>query len=238
MILACLSSDPRMHDLFNRADFTPAQHVCYVASTLLWVVAYIQIARDATRYRWLGLPSAALVANLGWELVFSTVVTTRLGAFYVWGARAWLLFDAILFALLLKYGRRQVSNPLLVRHFTAIVTGAIAMWSAGIFAFVKEFHDVIGGFTGYILNVQMSALYVVEIVNHPMQRAYSMRVGVLKMLGTVVILLAELLAPSPSLFVLVLGPITLALDLAYVALIAQRERLAAAVGGAESGSGG
>ena len=89
--------------------------------------------------------------------------------------------------------------------------------------------------TGYILNVQMSALFLVEIVNRPTQRAYSMGVGVTKMFGTLVILLAELVAASPSLFVLVLGPITLALDLAYVALIAQRERLAVAVHGAAAG---
>jgi hypothetical protein len=224
-----------MHDLFNVSEFTPAQHACYIASTLLWVVAYIQIARDAIRYNWLGLPAAALVANFAWELVFSTVVTTRLGAFYVWGARAWLFFDVILFGLLLKYGRRQVRNPLVTRHFTPIVIAAIALWSVAIYAFVKDFRDVIGGFTGYILNVQMSALFLVEIVNRPTQRAYSLVVAITKMLGTAVILLAELLAPSPALFVLVLGPITLALDLAYVALIAQRERLAVTVQGAAGG---
>jgi hypothetical protein len=71
----------RMHDLFDLSEFTPAQHACYIASTLLWVGAYVQIARDAIRYQWLGLPAAALVANFGWEVVFSTVVTTRLGAF-------------------------------------------------------------------------------------------------------------------------------------------------------------
>jgi hypothetical protein len=219
-----------MHDLFNLADFTPAQHACYVASTLLWVIAYVQIARDAIRTKWLGMPAAALVGNLGWELVFSTVVTTRLGAFYVWGARAWLLFDALLFVLLLRYGRRQARNRLIARHFIALVCAGVAAWSAMILAFVREFHDDIGGFTGYVLNVQMSALFVLAIVSHPRQRAYSLGVGVAKMLGTAVILVAELLAPSPSLFVLVLGPITLALDLAYIGLVAARERLAAALG--------
>jgi hypothetical protein len=223
-----------MHDLFNLVEFTPAQHACYVASTVFRVLAYAQIARDALRYRWLALPAAALVANFGWELVFSTVITTRLGPFYVWGARAWLLFDAVLFVLLLRLGRRQVRNPLVARHFTAVVLGAIALWSAGIFAFVRELHDVIGGFTGYILNVQMSALFLVELANHPTQRAYSVSVGVLKMLGTVVVLAAELVAPAPSIFVLVLGPITLALDVAYIALLVRRDRLAVAL--AEAGS--
>jgi hypothetical protein len=225
-----------MHDLFNLTEFTPTQHAFYVASTVLWVLAYAQVARDAFRYRWLALPAAAVVANLGWEIVFSTVVTTRLGQFYVWGARAWLLFDAVLLALLLRLGPRQVRTHLVARNFTVVVLAGIALWSAGVFAFVREFHDVIGGFTGYILNIQMSALFLVDLANHPTQRAYSVSVGVLRMLGTVVILFAELVAPAPSLFVLVLGHITLGLDLTYIALLARRDRLALALEAARDGT--
>lgn len=210
---------------FNLAAYSAAQHAWYVADTLFWVLAYVLIAIQGFRHRFVGIPVAALAANLAWELLFSFVFETDLGPFYVWGARGWLAFDIVLVYLVLQHGPAQVHHPWLKARFKAIFVAVTASWLAVLYAFISEFHDSIGGYSGYILNLQMSALYIWLLLQYPMQPALSRSVAWSKGLGTAFIGAAELCAAKPSRFVLTAFVVTLLLDGIYLGLLQVRQRL-------------
>jgi len=216
---------PHQFDFINWSDYTELQIWLYIVDTIFWVVAYGLIIRDIFKHKFVGMPWVNVCSNLGWELMFSVVVASNLGVLFHWGGRLWLVADLVILYGLLKYGKQQVAHPWVRKHFYVLVVVQVAAWCALTLGIYRELRDVIGGITGYMLNVYMSAMYIVMLLRNPRQPAWSLSVAIAKMFGTFVIGVASFVGPTPEPFILVMCVVTLGLDLTYIGLLLKRKSL-------------
>jgi lipid-A-disaccharide synthase-like uncharacterized protein len=123
---------------------------------------------------------------------------------------------------MMKHGRSQFKNPLLIKYFTPIVL--LDMLAAGgiIYTFTIEFGDPAGAGTGYMANLFMSILYIVFFFSTPAQKAWNIPVAIYKMLGTGTIALSILWTDKPNTYVFVLAVLVVFFDLLYIFMLKNR----------------
>ncbi|WP_027002369.1 hypothetical protein [Hugenholtzia roseola] len=214
-----------MEAWINLKDYTLLQQSFFILDTLFWLVVYVLVEYKAQKYKYVGIPAMALAANIGWEFVWSWVLVTDLGELFVWGARLWFFFDVLLFYRLMQYGDKQISNFFLKKYFKLWVSLAVVMWAALIYTFTVQFGDPIGGTTGYILNLMMSILFIVLFLSNPKEKALSLGIAWCKMIGTVLIVISFWVGAGEFPFVTVIGIATFLIDLCYIALLSNRQKI-------------
>ena len=200
---------------------------------VLWLIAYIAILIGVRRNRFVEIPAAAVVANVSWEWMWSFVYTGDTGRLLEAGYRGWVFLDFVIVYFLFRYGSTQVLNPTLRRYFGPAVAFGIASWSVGIYYFVRNGYDMsMGATSAYIINVMMSAVYLVLVATHP-ERNFSRLIGWTKGLGTACFSVFMFMAPlrryqeetlADKQFLLTLCVVTLVLDAVYVLALHRRPR--------------
>lgn len=215
----------------NTAQYSVPMLVLFGLGCLGWAVAYAGTLWTIRHRRFVEIPAAAVVANVAWELLWGFLFPVSLGRFFTWGYRLWFFLDVFITWNLFKYGPKQVVNPLLRRWFAPAAAFGIAAWVALLYFFVRQgFDNTFGGISGYILNVMMSAFYLVMLAQLQNLRDVSPLVGWSKMLGTGVFSIFNFLLTPHNGFLMTLCLVTFLLDAAYVAAYharAARERAAA-----------
>lgn len=211
-------------------------------SSLFWTLTYALIILRGARDRACGMPVAALAANLSWEVIF-LVVTLSNRAFDARLALLlpWTLLDLIIVAQCARHGAEDCRDPLIARHFRAVLAASIAMAAAVLIAFVREFHDAIGWYAAFGQNFMMSVLFVTRLLGTGDLRGQSVHIGIAKLLGTFFAFLLAVFWSPPSLhehwakllpdryspvarLIVVLYAGIFAFDVLYIALIHRRSR--------------
>lgn len=223
----------------NTVRYSTPALVAFGLGCLFWLVAYAGILDMVRRSQFVQIPAAAVVANVSWELLWSFVYTADTGRLFVWGYRGWVLLDFFIVYCLFRYGASQVINPELRRYFAPAVAFGIVSWTVSLYYFVANGYDMsMGATSAYIINVMMSATYLVLLYTHP-PHLFSPLVGWSKGLGTAFFTLFMFIAPlhryreaelADKQFLLALCLITLALDIAYSAGLHVRRRAALRAG--------
>lgn len=192
----------------------------------LWIVAYVLIFLKARKDGTYGLPLLAICLNFSWETL-SVFVWPNPVALWRWFDRLWLAFDLLLVHQLLKYGRREMQIPEVQRFFfpiLALLTGAAML---GQHAFVMTYFDRLGVMVAFLVNVVMSALFIMFFfARRADRRGLSLAGACCKMLGTLGTsvqchVVVRLMNPElPSLAFLTFMCVTIfLLDGTYVALL-------------------
>ena len=220
----------------NTVRYSTPGLIAFGLGCVFWLVAYAGILQQVRRRGFVEIPAAAVVANVSWEFLWSFVFTPDTGRLFVWGYRGWVLLDVFIVYCLFRYGPTQVVNPAIRRYFAPFVAFGIASWTASLYYFVLGGYDMsMGATSAYIINVMMSATWLVLLYSHPPE-LFSPMVGWSKGIGTAcftVFMFVEPLHPfgetalADRRFLLVLCLITLALDVAYSAGLHARRRDAA-----------
>lgn len=218
---------------FNTTDFTVFQLVLFSAGCIGWVVAYVGTAITIVKRQVVEIPAGAVAANVAWEFVWGFIIGSTMGRAFTWGYALWCLQDLFITYSTFKYGHKQVSNPHLHRAFKPAMAFGIVAWGFAIYFFVKGNYDNgYGAFSGYILNVMMSALYILLLLQGN-ARDFSPLVGWSKMIGTGLLSVFGYIVNRHNLFLMSLCLISFILDMAYIGLLYQRSRRAVlAAGGA------
>ncbi|MBC8085864.1 MAG: hypothetical protein H7Z40_01255 [Phycisphaerae bacterium] len=207
---------------FNTTDFTVPQLVLFAAGCIGWVVAYIGTAITIYRRKVVEIPAGAVAANVAWEFVWGFIFGSTMGRVFTWGYALWCLQDVYITYSTFKYGHKQIANPHLRRWFKPAMAFGIVAWGVAIYFFVYDHYDNgYGAITGYILNVMMSALYILLLLQGN-ARDFSPLVGWSKMIGTGLLSVFGYIVNRHNLFLMSLCAITLFLDLVYVALLHAR----------------
>lgn len=208
---------------FNTTDFTVFQLCLFAAGCFGWVVAYIGTAMTIWKHKVVEIPAGAVAANVAWEFVWGFIFGSTMGRFFTWGYALWCLQDLFITYSTFKYGYKQVSNPHLVRWFKPALAFGIVAWGFLIYFFVRGGYDNgYGAITGYILNVMMSAMYILLLLQGN-AKEFSALVGWSKMIGTGLLSVFGYIVNRHNLFLMSLCAITLLLDLAYIALLHMRQ---------------
>lgn len=204
---------------FNTIDYTVPQLILFAVAAAYWVWVYIVVIKDIHKYKFIGIPILAVCANFAWEFLWSFKYHTNMGQAFEWGYRAWFVLDLYIFYNIFKYGQIQFDNAFLKSKYNLIVIFTLFCWIAGIYALTKEYYDPIGAISAYIVNVHMSAIYILLIAQFPKEPTLSLSTATHKMLGTALTSVFCFWVFPDQYFMLTLCVITFILDMAYIFLI-------------------
>lgn len=129
------------------------------AGCLLWVVAYVLVARKSEKEKTYGFPLIAICLNVAWEslacLVWPNPVL--LWKIFDW---SWLIFDIWLVSQLIRFGRKEMEIPEVRDHFWKILLGLFVLAIAVQHSFVMTYFDRLGLVAAFVINLVMSALFI------------------------------------------------------------------------------
>ena len=220
---------------FNTVKYSVAELAIFGAGGLLWVVAYIAVIVNVRKNQFVAIPAAAVVANISWEWLWGFFYLPDLGMAVVWGYRAWAILDVFIVIYLFRYGAKQLLTATGKQYLPYAIVFGLVGWFTSLWFFIGEGYDMsMGATSAYIINVMMSAVYIVLVVKHPEIRRFSFTVAWTKALGTALISVFMFIAPMtrygvPDVpaergFLLTLCVLTFILDVVFVASFWMRIR--------------
>ena len=117
-----------------------------------------------------------------------------------------------------------ISEPV-EKHFAPMVVGALIISAALYVAFQRQGYDLpLGSNSAYLVNLVMSILYILLVLNLRDSKLLSIPIGWLKGLGTGMVTVFVFLAYPENLFVQVISIIVAVLDAIYMVLLYRRQR--------------
>ncbi|MEU4683845.1 hypothetical protein [Streptomyces xinghaiensis] len=186
-----------------------------------WLLTYVLAIRQAVLDGRVGIPAHMVAVNFAWEFSLTFVLeqtpTQRQINFF------WLLFNSVLLYQALRLGPRDYPavSPRVLRWTLA---GVLVWASLVVVAGANEFHDRDGMYTGMIIQVPLSASFLLMLKRRGSSAGQSLHIAVAKLVGSVFAgLTAFVLYPSHHLLQ-VLVPTYVALDIAYVVLLRRTMR--------------
>lgn len=153
---------PELIKYINLCDYSLIEILLILVGTIFWNVVYVIIIRNGFKHKFIEMPVPAAASNLAWEFVWGFLFVTDLGLVFVWGLRIWFFLDLFIFWIVLKYGAKQLSIPLLIKHFKPIEILSVIAWVFAFYYFIKEGYDTsMGATSAYIITVIMASLYFI-----------------------------------------------------------------------------
>ena len=177
-----------------------------IIGAVCWFVAYILIIRRGRLDKSCGMPFAALCANISWEIIFSFIYpefacagrSPNLPTNYNPFARGitagsgaqelvniiWFLMDVLIVGTYLWYGKRDFTPLLPQKLFSPsfLVTFGMSMVIVG--TSVQQFNDCEGVYSAFGMNLMMSVLFPIMLLQRGDSRGQSFYIAAMKMLGT------------------------------------------------------
>lgn len=219
-----------MNDLLNRTDYTLTEHLFFGVGCLLWVVVYFFTINNIRQKNFVEIPVITVCGNIAWEFLWSWVFVTDMGLLFVWGYRLWFFLDCYIVYGLFRYGAKQIDIPELRRHARPIFFFCLWAWLAILYYYIKNYDAPIshmGAYSGYILNLLISGLYIPLFLRSKNHHLFSYPVAWCKGLGTLLISVFCFLHFTDG-FLLIMCLVTAVLDGAYIYLFARARNKQAA----------
>ncbi|MFD0800131.1 hypothetical protein ACFQZU_02195 [Streptomonospora algeriensis] len=185
-------------------------------TVLGWAMTYVLAIRQAFLDRRVGIPAYMVAVNFAWE--FSLTFVLEQTPMQRQMNAVWLVFNAVLLYQALRLGQRDYPrmSPGLFRWTFA----GLLLWTSCIVVVgANEFHDRDGMYTGMIIQVPLSAAFILMLNRRGSSAGQSMYIAAAKLVGSVFAgLTAFVLYPSHHLLQ-VLVPTYVALDTAYAVML-------------------
>lgn len=206
-------------ELLNLRDYTIAEHLLFAVGCLMWVFVYFIVIHNFRKKQFVEIPMIAICANFAWEFLWSWVYMTDMGSLYVWGYRIWFFLDCFIVYAIFRYGYKQlVSMP--KESYVYLLTGGLAASFFILYFYIGNYDYPIshmGAYSGYVLNVMMSALYISLFVRMRNPGLFSLPAAWLKGVGTLLISVFCFLH-FDDWFLISMCIVTAALDASYLYL--------------------
>ena len=113
-----------------------------------------------------------------------------MGALYQWGYRVWFFMDCLIVYNLYRYGHKQLSIPLFKNNSHWLITLGIVAWSPVMYYYIAIYDEPVshmGAYSGYILNVIISILYIPLFLKFNDRRLFSYPSAWCKAVGNLLI---------------------------------------------------
>ncbi|MFM7022005.1 MAG: hypothetical protein ACKOXB_03440 [Flavobacteriales bacterium] len=203
----------------NTDDFSTVGLIFNGVGCLFWVIAYAAIVHTMIKKKFVEMPFFIAAGNLAWELVWSTIYFPDTGILFAIQYQGAFLLDCFIFYYVWKYGADHIKLPELKKNFKVVFICCFIGWLPVNYFFVKNGFDTsIGANSGFILNIIISVLYPVVMIQTGAQY-FSKTVAWSKMLGTGLITVSLFFFYPENYFVQTLGIIVLILDCFYIYLL-------------------
>jgi signal transduction histidine kinase len=216
---------------FNTDVYSPLELTLVAVGSFCWVLAYTLLIRNARKRGFMEMPLFIGIGNLAWEGLYGFVFAEAMnfGAAIVWGVRIWFFLDCYMMYLSVKTAREEITTPIIRKHIVLLTGALLLIWLAFLTAMIVSGWDNVpfgavsavklGGATGYVLNVGISLLFVVQYLRLYQTHPFSHGVAWAKMTGTGVTTIFFALIDPQNLVVLTCGSIAFITDITYITLL-------------------
>lgn len=149
--------------LINDQKYSSLELSVFGVGCFLWIMVYFFTIRNIHRQQFIEIPLATVCGNIVWEFLWSWVFFTDMGSLFQWGYRVWFFMDCYIVYNLFRFGYKQITIPELRSRSRAVIALGIAAWTPVLYYYIKLYDEPLshmGAYSGYLLNVMISALYV------------------------------------------------------------------------------
>ena len=208
-----------INDWINFKEYTPTQLIWNGIGCFFWCITYIVLIKNSLKTKFVEMPFVIAAGNIAWEFVWSFYFHPTTGTLYSLSYQACFVLDIFIFAMIVKYGAKQIDIPIMKKYFKPILFGVLFMWIPLNYFFVKQGFDTpIGANSGYILNLIISMIYPLLLFRTKPQY-FSQTVAWCKFIGTGCITVSMFLIYPSNYFVQLLGVACFILDLSFSILL-------------------
>lgn len=194
-------------------DYITIGQMLQIGSGVFWIIAYVLIILKGFQDRTVGMPFAALCANITWEFLYSFVYTLEPVQFTI--NIIWLLLDCvILFQFLIYYKEHGFG----LKKKLIILVGALATALLIHLGVMFEFHDWVGKYSAFGINLMMSILFVRMYLTKGLL-GQSLSIAVAKFLGSFMASILFYVLYPKSILLLILYVLIIFYDLLYIVLV-------------------
>ena len=196
-----------------------------VASALLWTGVYIEIIRRLYKDHAPSMPWVCLCMNFSWEFQFAFLVPypepiTR------WGIYLWVLFDAVMYILDLKYGKMFFAKrfPGYGKYYYFLKVFLFVVIFISILMMNPQWPTLPDSpmFAAYLMNAIMSMVFCTHIFHKETIEGLSIWVAWFKFLGTLAPTIIGIYWMPGQYFVYCLAFICALFDIIYIYLLTVR----------------
>ncbi|AJS61459.1 hypothetical protein UB51_09325 [Paenibacillus sp. IHBB 10380] len=179
---------------------------------LFWIIVYILIIYKGFKDQSCGMPLASICANITWEFLFTFLMPFHPLQQIV--TLVWFLLDCIILLQFLYYSKN--SYPKRTLHASVCFLIVIAFLLQ--YGMAVEFHDKMGIYSAFGINLLMSILFIKMLLIKELQ-GQSLSIAYFKMIGT---LCASILCYSiypQSILLTIMYILIFILDVVYILLV-------------------
>lgn len=211
--------------LFNTCDYTWPQLIVNIVGCFLWLVAYYSVIRNFLKTRFIEIPLYVACANIAWEFVWSFIFYPNLGLLYWIGYAIAFFMDVYIFAMAIKYGRKDVVDEGIKKRFPLFMILNALTWGVLLFYFRSvELDDNFGATSGFIINFLLSTLFLMLVLRIKDASVLTLLTAGSKGLGTGIITISMFMIYPENGFIHALGVFCFILDLAYFVILFNRKK--------------
>lgn len=186
---------------------------------IFWTITYILIIIQGFKDRACGMPLAAICANITWEFLFAFVMPFHPLQMII--SLVWFLLDCVILFQAVYFAKPKFPPRLLLPAIFFLLVISLLLHVG----MVVEFHDQVGKYTAFGINLMMSVLFI-ELPFKQGLKGQSIYIAYYKMLGTLCAsVLCYSLFPDSFLLTIMCVLVTVA-DLIYIVIVHRAELVA------------
>ena len=153
--------------------------ICDIA----WLFAYIAIIWRGFKDRSLAMPMVALCANIMWEGIYSFIYQP-FSSYLHYSSIAWFLFDIPIAWQCFLYGEKDFPPTFTRNTFRITFFATLAISFAFILNVFPDLNDTEGVYTGFVINMIMSIVFVYMLLRRDNINGQSIYIALFKFIGT------------------------------------------------------
>ncbi|CAH1200600.1 hypothetical protein PAECIP111893_01488 [Paenibacillus plantiphilus] len=179
---------------------------------LFWTIVYILVIVKGFKDQSCGMPLASICANITWEFLFTFIIPFHPLQQII--TLIWFLLDCIILLQFLYYSKGLLpKRTVQASVFSLLVIAFLLQYAVSV-----EFHDKMGFYSAFGINLMMSILFIRMLLVKELQ-GQSLSIAYFKMIGT---LCASILCYSffpQSILLTLMSILIFILDMLYILLI-------------------
>ncbi|MDB5121266.1 MAG: hypothetical protein JWN56_2484 [Sphingobacteriales bacterium] len=179
-----------MQSLINTKDYSATELITFGVGCFCWIIVYFYTLKSIKEKQFIEIPLITVCGNIIWEFLWSWVFHTDMGNLFQWGYRIWFFMDCLIVYGLFRYGYKQISIPFFRDKAKALIILAMLSWLPLLYFYIKNYDAPIshmGAYSGYILNVMISALYIPLVIRLNDWKMFSYPAAWYKAIGNLLI---------------------------------------------------
>ena len=205
----------------NVAEYPPLEIILLGFGFIFWILAYYGILKGVRKYKIVEIPMLVVAMDIAWEFNWAFLLENNFGRIFSLGCAAWFFMDCFINYYTLRYGKKLVTNRWISSKYL-IIWAFVLIGSFIIIYFMRELAEDngLGVISAYLINLNISALYLYQLLNYPeyRNRGFSYNVAWYKFLGTGFITIVCFMHWSHNWFLLTMCTMVVIMDVTYIYL--------------------